>query len=356
MRRTGRFWLGIAGLTAVGAAAYATMRPGRLLDRATTFCRVPAWHGQQLISGVPIYRFRTNEEALVAMNESDLTTLNTVRAGDTAPGGATIQTPGAYEFYSVAPDGSRILAVVYKGSRISAVVLDRTGRRRPSRNAAIDIHCGSGSNLTWMPDSRHVGCLETGTTARVQIVDTDTGRSRYCMPSEKAITPDSEFLGFTPHGTAILAVKCAQPSEYTIGTSGHKEPEGKNDQTFVLYEVTVEPKMRTVRQSRITTPAHSMMGVLTLSPNGDRLFIGTVNAEEPSPLLTYLHRVAPFVPADTITYERAFVCDLNGSHLRDLGGHSARNAEPWVVSPTWTPDAKRIAFVYDDRIMTIPVD
>ena len=62
--------------------------------------------------------------------------------------------------------------------------------------------------------------------------------------------------------------------------------------------------------------------------------------------------------------EEGWFCNFDGSDMKEVGYYNIRGSiasptssnAPWIINAKWTPDGKRISFVYKDRLMTVPVD
>ena len=99
--------------------------------------------------------------------------------------------------------------------------------------------------------------------------------------------------------------------------------------------------------------------LLKLSPKGDRLFLGVASVRH-SPFLDWLHKRISWLPDGNYGIEQGWVMNLDGSGKHLIGEFTApfgnRKEHPWIVEPEWTPDGKKISFLYDDGIYTIPAD
>ncbi len=98
---------------------------------------------------------------------------------------------------------------------------------------------------------------------------------------------------------------------------------------------------------------------LALSPKGDRLFLGVASVRH-SPFLAWLHERANWFPEGNYCVEQGWVMNLDGSEKHLIGEFTVPAEEgkerPWIIEPKWTPDGKKISFLYDDGIYTIPAD
>ena len=101
------------------------------------------------------------------------------------------------------------------------------------------------------------------------------------------------------------------------------------------------------------------MPVFSLSPKGDRLFLGVASMRH-TPWLCRLHERFNWIPRGKYGVEQGWVMnlDVSGKHL--IGEFTVPmevgKERPWIVDPKWTPDGKKISFLYDDGIYTIPAD
>jgi hypothetical protein len=97
---------------------------------------------------------------------------------------------------------------------------------------------------------------------------------------------------------------------------------------------------------------------ISISPNGDRV-AWEFHFTQKSPLVAWLHRLIPRVPAEPQQVFAIWVSRLDGGEMHEVGhllsGKEAEDDDS-AFGLDWLPGGKRLSFGYDDALYTVPAD
>ena len=384
----------LAAALAFGAfvSYYVATRPKPLLQSARVFCEVKAWSKQTLYPTPNCYYWLGNNDVLISTNRgayppspSRVTVGRDGKAGspsrfpNSSTGDLIVSPNGKFVAYldSVAGPITVTAGVPVRSQTtylvICSVDAEPTLRRRwvGSETMLPDEI----AKLAWAPDNRSLYYLQTLPRPCICRMDMQTGKIvGLPLPPEVRLRGNSEhapypsedrILGFTSNRSVLIGCPYVQTRAFfdAFGDPAVGQPD-VNFPSASLIELSLDERPKVIRTYSPANPHHADMGVLALSPRGDRLLWGMLCAEKPSALEVRLHRFLPGLRGEASVVERGWVSHLDGSDMKEIGYYTIPGAtsskafanEPWILDPKWTPDGKRISFLFKDRIMTVPVD
>ena len=212
----------------------------------------------------------------------------------------------------------------------------------------------------WSQDGKtlYVTCLnrdvmfqidpETGSAERLQIASSKsvTGQSRDC-----------KLCGITKQGRLLIAIN---PMITTYSQAGVRS--GEKEETFRFLEAGFGNESGYSRQFNIKTPfpftnnrGNTGLAIAVPSRICDRLLIGSLVWRQ-DPISSWLHSKFPGVPDNSGYFEEAWVGKMDGSDMRLIGTMpmgDVNQEKPWAIEPLWSPDDRRISFIYGDGIYVV---
>ncbi len=360
-------------IIAAGAAAFLSLwrQPRLLLQSARVFCVVPAWR-QGLGPTFKNYYWITADEALILPEQSAQNPGGIYRAGVGARGVLSGRLPFALAHaegsVSISRDGNFMAYFdprTEDRSELTIVRLDGKPVADCSWRAGVDTL----TRIAWAPDGNGVVVLEDKPELCLKRFDIGSRRvEKTLLPRDLGIAygDQSSLLGFTGPSTVLIARRGpAFQDVFPKGASGAQQPR-INYPTMSLIEVSLPAPPRIIRTFAPAVPAAAAYGFVTLSPLGDKLLWGAFCVDHVTPLQTHLHNYLSLIPGEDTVFERAWISRLDGSSMRDLGTYeippdspirtASSPGPPWIIDPKWTPDGKRIGFIYKDRLFTISAE
>lgn len=387
------FIAAIIASAAIGAAlaVLAASRAKPVLQIARLFCEVKPWGDQTLYPGQQSYAWITNNEALVNTNPAGNAPSNLVRVALGPDGNAGPPTRSAFSplrDFLVSPNGKFAASIAYetgptirKGNvpvrtmktYMSICGIDGKALMRRALTVPEDPHSEEMDRWAWAPDSGSLCYLQTTPKVCIWRVTVPGGKFEelavppdFRLPSTGRPTDavENRILGFTGANSVLIAEPYLQSHAFYKPFGPASPQPDINSPRATLVELSLEGKPKVVRTYSPVAPPSTGIGMIALSPAGDRLFWGALCAKVPTPLESRLHRFLRFVPGEATVVERGWVSRLDGSGMKEIGYYEIPgspsspnyNLQPWILEPRWTPDGRRISFVFKDRIMTIPAD
>ena len=363
---------------AIAAVIYVSRRPKPALQAAQLFCIVKPWAGTQLAPTYNHYYWLADNEALIVPDVDQHGAGSLFRVGLDADGKARLPVPLALslpvtagETLSISPNG-RYVATIDTTAKPGGAMQNYLCVRALDGKMLVKCTCASTSigALAWSKDSASVVAMENQPKANLKRVLISTRHvENIALPADLRFTKDENgaILGFTDHGTVLLGGQglVAQdrdffgPASTELGRSKVTHPHAE------LVELSMDGRAKIVRRLSLPAPPGAEYGFIVLSPKGDRLFWGTLCGSKPSPLEVWLHRYLSFVPGDETATEQGWVSRVDGTEMKELGFYEIPSGQPstanpagppWIIDPKWTPDGKRISFIYKDRLLTVPAE
>jgi hypothetical protein len=245
----------------------------------------------------------------------------------------------------MSPDGKRLLWL--HGST--------SVKRRPvvyalDGSSVISMPAIRGDELTWTSDSRSLAKPES---------NTGQGGLELLRPEDGSVRPISiagarvrQLLGFTSQGHAIIATD-GVGFEHTFYRS-QQGPSGSSP-SIQLAEYDLAAPSQPVRRVTIPMPADAEYGHIILSPQGDRL-LWSMFARQAMPLQEWLHRLFPSYKPSLNLVIRWQVSRLDGSDMHEIGMIRVSRRNGSYSNPRWLPDGKRISFIHNNTLYTVPAD
>lgn len=240
----------------------------------------------------------------------------------------------------LSPDGKWVVWME-RGLRWVALSLD--GIHAVSSDNGPGLATGGIPELVWMPDSRHFTALTdySGYTLHIYSLDAPSHpQERQLPPFPSEWIPKVNFflrlIGFPSAGRALCDL---------IGD----DEQGIPNTDF--YNVPIDGKTADSRHYTIPIPKEVRINgidALELSPQGDRL--------------VWCYRYLHYFNNGYSNRQEIWVSDVDGSHVHEIGFHEMTRIEGQqamsdiLIALQWTPDGKRLSFLYKDALWTVPAD
>jgi hypothetical protein len=243
--------------------------------------------------------------------------------------------PAAYGKRHVLPGpGPRF----YKGLRVVATALN--GSRQEERQ--------QGNDLAWLPNSQGwVRYLwgQSGGARRSSVQGQTLASSqttKRAVPKLPLTRGTVKVLGVRPDNH--LLVCCVPPP-----VPGHGG--------VAIYDIALGSDPPSVITCTLTLPAGWSAMDLALSPSGDRLAWKTIGDRIPFP--DFVSRLLPFVDPSSHPVIGLWVSRVDGGDLHEIGDEDAPRIDGWsqyLYDLGWTPNGKRVSFIFQGSLWTTPAD
>jgi hypothetical protein len=193
-----------------------------------------------------------------------------------------------------------------------------------------------GGGISWMPDSSGYATIERGVPALVIRLHRLSGRDeRIVLPTIEGME-GAMLLGITPDAHVVLE---------------QMSPNSKNEVS--VAEVRLY-KPALIRKLVVQLPQGGPWQDFKLSPDGKHICY-TLNIRREKPKLTRVQRIFSFFHPESpaSNEEQLWVASLDGTERRQVGAIDATR-HFLLKAYRWTPDSKRISFLCDDTLWTVP--
>lgn len=146
-------------------------------------------------------------------------------------------------------------------------------------------------------------------------------------------------------------------------------PPSKTDRNISFFEFDTEGKQANVREYTISLPKGksefsedrdlSVSEDVVLSPHGDRLAWLIHVVEKPSSIITFLAKWFSSMHPVSRYVLKLYTSRLDGSDVQEIGYMEIKGKPSATNLPRllrWLPDGKRLSFVYQGALWTVPAD
>lgn len=239
----------------------------------------------------------------------------------------------------VSPDGRWLLWVSTRGTRMTPVASRITGKP-----AAVFWTQSSydDTNVAWLPDS-------SGWVWQIP-----SGKVTYRLSGAplSATARDDKHASDQPH---LLGPFAALHRYGRAGFNFSPAVVGQADFCFLPLPRTV-PLTVNGRDCPLSLPAGAQTrAVLVVSPRGDHAAWLTQSWREAPLVVRWIYRFAPGIWERLTRYESTFwVDDLDGGGPRPIATITSHVGDLTPSPPSWTPDGKRLSFIHNGALWTLP--
>ena len=212
----------------------------------------------------------------------------------------------------------------------------------------------------WMPDSRHWILLQDkddpGTTSRAMIYSIDSPRAYRTIPL--SIPAIAHCSGGISESTNIALQDRIQANLVC------EDRWAGNDNRFVLRtvqtaQVLFGAKPGTKDLISIPIPKEKKIVKALFDPNGLHI-LWIARSDYMPPYMGWLHRLMPSSQSQQHSWYRFWVSGPDGKNAHEIGQIEIK-PDPYLSMDmpfafSWLPDGKRVSFIYENKLYTVPVD
>lgn len=241
----------------------------------------------------------------------------------------------------LSPDGKHLTATGWIGRVRTREIIDLGGRRNPYPDVIADEVAGDEG--TWSADSSMWVLIRSG-EATLEFGSQSAGDHKW-IHTQKAVSPTT-----FDHAIALGALRNGRVLVTAI--------EGTNEtDTLDLYELDMLSK-RLVKGWAVPMATRGTIQDVAFSPSSEEIAILSQDFSDSPFWSPVLARLLPGPPKARFSI---LVADVVRRRVRRIGSLTARlGGGGSVASPPfslrWTPDAKRISYVLDNDIWTVPAN
>jgi hypothetical protein len=276
------------------------------------------------------------------------------------------------DYYShdlqTSPDGKWALSDIPSRPTWTSFALALDGSQFVERiSKAEEEEAIPASDMVWLRDSRRwvrLTLSEGKLVASTYSLDSTEVRHSepFSLPrgtsSDKSVSVFSHLLGEISKDRIL-----ATPAE--IDPAAVTGP----DREICFYTVNIgsgQPNVSeyTIRVPKTTLPlldgknALSFREQVVLSPKGDRLAWLLYSRRETPPFRRFMNRFFSGSRSPISSHVTISVSGIDGSNFRTIGGIDEQTTNPnaFPLLLRWTPDGRRLSFIYKDAVWTVPAD
>jgi hypothetical protein len=207
----------------------------------------------------------------------------------------------------------------------------------------------------WAADSRSFTALKTS-NSQGDLVVTEYSLQNVIHSSKLPTTmrKDTENLFTFGFRDAALRGRYLITDTGTLHSVGHILfwPQTKP----MIWQIPIGTVNKDTIKNPIRIQDREVIHTIVYSPAGDRAAL-IVTGELRPPLPEFVYRMLPKLrpePQDTMTL---WVTDIDGSGMHKIGWESiVWETRYWPDLLRWTPDGKRLSFIHDGGLYTVPAD
>jgi hypothetical protein len=275
------------------------------------------------------------------------------------------------DYYShdlqTSPDGKWALSDIPSRPTWTSFALALDGSRMVERTSKADEGGIPMSDMVWLQDSRRwVRLTLSGGKLAASAYSLDSTDVRHSEPFSLPRGTSSDKTG--PIFSLLLGEVA---KERILATPAEADPAAITgpDRDICFYTVNIgsgPPKVSelTIRVPKTTDPlldgknALSFREQVLLSPKGDRLAWLLYSRREIPPFRRFMNRFFSGSRSPISSHVAISVSGIDGSNFRTIGGIDEQTTNPnaFPLLLRWTPDGRRLSFVYKDAVWTVPAD
>jgi hypothetical protein len=354
---------GVGSAALLIVAIFVIGRPKSLLDNATQAAYTGDWKSARTPrwSQVPFCWIGPSEVLYAGAQEGDRLRLMRKRIDlpDATPAALPITVPISAINWRLSPDGRRLCWSEWKP-------VQRTASGKPAHNvctivsldgkSAVSFKTDSG-HAVWTADSSSVLTTFQPTISSLQENEIGTGKSRELHVPQTRLRHVWELAPQVvyayPDGRALVAER--GPGFFRSPVD--REPTAYNTNKLLFTEYDLSRSPITAKQWTVPTPPNAEFGVSIISPQGDKLF-WQASRIVVSPADLFLQRVVRGYRARSTLSVRLLVSDLHGGGMHTIAEYQTAGPRPIprFSGACWTPDGKKISFVLNNRLYTLPAE
>jgi hypothetical protein len=201
----------------------------------------------------------------------------------------------------------------------------------------------------WLADSRHwILEYHPGSSGLViSLASTYTAKQQTVQTDAQIPDADHVFCLGVSHDNHILVRGDNPPAD-----SNTTQPR------VAVYDVGISPAA-SAQHTDILLPAGADNVWDVLSSRGDRiLWLLDVDPEKAQP--SWLRRVRHWLRLSPLTpYSSLWISNRGSTEMHMIGmlsSHPGQDLREILTAPQWTPDGKRVSFISNDALYTVPAD
>jgi hypothetical protein len=248
--------------------------------------------------------------------------------------------------FSVSPDGKSLLWTDAEWGRINCATIDGERHREFPR--------GRFSTLSWCGDSRHI--------VEYVVVETKVYGERYGYvllhdtrgdSPPRRLTLPADLPAINPWSAVVTG------SDELLWFENKDTPSDvfpKETPTLTMYRASLRRKGHPYWKQVIRLPFPARCSGGTFSRDGRRVLLELYRVSSLSRVTDALNRWVPSLHlSEPLTITHYYVCNTDGSDMHEIGSFVGE----YLGGPEefrWSVDGKRIGFVYNNWLWTVPAD